>query len=97
MQFLAITRRRTEIFSAEDFDAVLEPEAERVRELYAAGSFRQAYSRGDIPGAVLLLEAADAAEAERIMASLPFAQKGMSDVELIELRPYRGFGPQTKR
>lgn len=95
MQFLAITRRRTESFSAEEFDAVLEPEAERVRELYAAGSFHQVYSRGDIPGGVMLIEARDAAEADKLMASLPLAQKGMSEVEIVALRPYRGFGPRS--
>jgi hypothetical protein len=40
------------------------------------------------------LEAADAVEARRITDTLPLAQKGMMDVQIIELRPYRGFGPR---
>jgi uncharacterized protein YciI len=94
MQFLALTRRRTEAFSEADFAAVLEAEAEQARSFYASGIFRQIFSRGDIPGAAIVLEAADAAEARRIAGMLPLAQKGMMDVEIIELRPYRGFGPR---
>ncbi|MFY9781588.1 MAG: muconolactone Delta-isomerase family protein [Candidatus Baltobacteraceae bacterium] len=91
MQFLAITRRRTERFSDAEFAVALPPEAARARELYANGAFRALYSRGDIPGAVIVLEAADAAEAEKIVASLPMAQQAMMDIEVIPLRPYRGF------
>jgi muconolactone delta-isomerase len=91
MKFLAITRRRTERFSDAEFAVALRPEAARARELYAEGAFRELYSRGDIPGAVIVLEAADAAEAERIVGSLPMAQQAMMDVEVIPLRPYRGF------
>jgi muconolactone delta-isomerase len=91
MRFLAITRRRTERFSDAEFALALPPEAARARELYASGAFRELYSRGDVPGAVIMLEAADAAEAERIIASLPMARQAMMDVEVIPLRPYRGF------
>jgi hypothetical protein len=57
---------------------MLGPEAERARALYAGGVFRQIYSRGgEIPGAVIVLEAADAAEAKSIVATLRLAQKGM--------------------
>jgi muconolactone delta-isomerase len=91
MQFLALTRRRTESFSPEQFAAQLDVEAARARELYAEGVFRQLHSRGDLPGAVILIEAADRAAAEQAMATLPFAKLAMMDIELIELRPYRGF------
>ncbi|HEY0797647.1 MAG TPA: YciI family protein [Candidatus Baltobacteraceae bacterium] len=94
MQFLAITRRLTERFSDADFAAVLEPEAERARTLHSEGLFRSIFSRGDIPGAVIMLEANDLDEAQRIVGTLPFAQKGLMDVQLIELRPYRGFAPR---
>ena len=94
MQFLALTRRRTEIFSEAEFADVLEAEAEQARSLYASGIFRQIFSRGDIPGAAIVLEAADAVEARRIADTLPLAQRAMMDVQIIELRPYRGFGPR---
>jgi muconolactone delta-isomerase len=91
MKFLAITRRRVERFSDAEFAVALPPEAVRARELYAEGAFRELYSRGDVPGAVIILEAADVAEAEKIVGSLPMAQQAMMDVEVIPLGPYRGF------
>lgn len=94
MQFLAVTRRNTDRFTEADFAAVLEPEVERARLLYASGAFRQIFSRGDRPGAVMMIEAADIAEAQSIVGSLPFARKKMMDVDIIELRPYRGFVPK---
>jgi muconolactone delta-isomerase len=93
MQFLALTRRRTEMFSDADFAAVLEAEAEQARTLYSRGIFRQIFSRGDIPGAAIVLEASDVIDARHITDTLPMAQKNMMDVEIIELRPYRGFEP----
>ena len=94
MQFLAVIRRRTEQFTQEQFDAVLEPEAERVRLLYKEGGIRAVYSRGDKPGAVVQLECNDYEEALHILESLPFAQHGMLEIELVPLLPYRGFGPR---
>ncbi len=91
MQFLAITRRRTEAFTEEQFLEQLGAEGIRARELYAHGVFRAIYSRGDIPGAVLLIEAEDLAGAQAAMDSLPFKQLEMMDVEIVPLKPYRGF------
>jgi len=91
MHFLAITRRRTESFTDAQFAEHLDAEAARARELYAAGIFRSVYSRGDIPGAVIEIEAEGAGEAERAIATLPFAKHGLMDVEIIPLKPYRGF------
>lgn len=91
MQFLALTRRFTETFSEGDFAAVLPAEAVHARELYAKGVFRAINSRGDIPGAVILLEATDAAEAAAIVGGLPLAEKKMMDVTIVPLLPYRGF------
>lgn len=95
MQFLAITRRRTERYSEADFAAVLDDEAHRATTLYAAGLFRSLHSRGDVPGAVIVLEAADREAARASMDSLPLAKLGMMDVELIPLLPYRAFVPKA--
>jgi hypothetical protein len=91
MQFLALTRRFTETFSEADFAAVLPAEAEHARGLYARGIFRSINSRGDVPGAVIVLEAADAAEASAIVGGLPLAEKKMMDLLVVPLLPYRGF------
>lgn len=95
MQVMAVMRRRTEAFSSEEFERYLEDEAEAVRSMYIAGVIRAIWSRDDALGAVLLLEADSLQDAERLLASLPLAQRNMLDREkLIPLRGYRGFGPR---
>jgi muconolactone delta-isomerase len=94
MKFLAIVRRKTEEFSDEEIAEFLEPEAQRVRELYMQGFFRAVFSRGDEKGAVVELECKDIEQAKAILSTLPFAQQKMIDTQLIPLLPYRGFAPR---
>ncbi|MBD5635710.1 MAG: hypothetical protein IAI49_14660 [Candidatus Eremiobacteraeota bacterium] len=91
MQFIAITRRLTDRFSDAQFAEHLPAEGERARELYAEGTFRALYSRGDVPGAVILIEASGPDEATRIVETLPFAQHGLMEYEIVTLKPYRVF------
>ena len=91
MKFLAITRRRIEQFTEAEFEGALGPEAEAVRAAYARGEVREVYSRGDVPGAVLVLEAADNEAAWAIVEAFPFARAGMMDVDVVPLKPYRAF------
>jgi muconolactone delta-isomerase len=93
MQFMVILRRRTEVFSQGQFAELLDAEADRIARLYAEGMVRSAWSRGDVPGAVLLIEAPDPAAAERAIASLPLVKRDMLDLQIIDLLPYRGFVP----
>ena len=95
-QFIAAVRRNLDRFSASDFTPeLLEEEAERVRQLYAAGTFRQVWGRADHPGAVILIEAGSPDEAEAVLASLPLAVREMLTLDvLVPLTPYRGFGPR---
>ncbi|MFN2460340.1 MAG: muconolactone Delta-isomerase family protein [Candidatus Velthaea sp.] len=93
-QFLALAKRNYERFAEADLAPLLEPEAERARELYAAGAFRQMWGRGDVPGAAIVIEAASLDEARAAIASLPLVQKDMLTVDIIPLTPYRGFGPR---
>ena len=96
-QFIAAVRRNLERFSASDFTPeLLEEEAERARVLYADGTFRQMWGRGDAPGAVVLIEAGTIAEAQAVLASLPLAVREMLILDLLlPLTPYRGFGPRA--
>lgn len=94
MQIMALMRRRTEAFTPEQFNAVLDVEAERVRELFSQGVIRAAWSREDVPGAVLMVEAASLEEADAALATLPLAKLGMLESMLVPLRGYRGFGPR---
>jgi muconolactone delta-isomerase len=95
MQFLILLRRVTEGFAPEQIEALLEPEAQAARALYTEGYTRQIWSRGDVPGAVLLVEAADLDEVHRRLPELPLFKAGMLAVDAItQLKPYRGFAPR---
>jgi len=70
--------------------ALLRAEAARVWELQQSGALREIYFRGDRSEAVLILECADAAEAERVLATLPLVRERLIVFELIPLKPYPG-------
>ena len=75
----------------EDFKRHSTAEAARAWELYQAGVFRELYFRQDWPGAVLVLECADVAEASAVLDTLPLVQAGLIAFDLIPLKPYPGF------
>lgn len=84
------------MFSEEAFAPVLEPEAQAIRALYAQGIVRSVWSRDDVPGACLLIEAESLDRAREIVAGFPLVERGMAEVQvLIPLRGYRGFGPRS--
>ena len=95
MQFLAVVRRLTESFAQEQFEALLDAEAEGVRRLYADGIVHSAWSRQDVLGACLLIEADSREHAESQLATLPLFMHKMVECQLIPLRGYRGFGPRS--
>ncbi|HEX4650655.1 MAG TPA: muconolactone Delta-isomerase family protein [Granulicella sp.] len=96
MQFLALTKRRTDAFPPEAFTPeLIEAEAQRVRELYAAGILRSIWRRQDTPGAALLLEADSEQQVRDTLATLPLAEHGMLELTVVtQLIPYPGFGPR---
>jgi hypothetical protein len=91
MQFLAVSRRRTERFTDEEFGVHVESEIAQARVLYGHGFIRQIWHRGDVPGGCLLVEADSEAQARERLDTLPLFQKGMLEVAIIPLVPYRGF------
>ena len=95
MQFLSLSRRRTDAFPPEAFTLELTArEAGRIKELYASGVLRQVWKRGDQPGAAIVWEASEEAEVRTALESLPIYQAGMLEVVLVvALEPYPGFGP----
>jgi len=95
MQFLTLSRRRTDAFPAEAFTPELvAQEAQRVKELYASGLLRQVWKRGDTPGATIIWEAAGEPEVRDAVASLPIFKAGMLELSaLVPLESYAGFGP----
>jgi muconolactone delta-isomerase len=95
-QFIALFRRDYDRFPEAEFTpALLEQEAERARQLYTGGTFRAIWSRQDVPGAVVLLEAGSIDEARAVLGSLPLAVLEMLALDaLVPLIPYRGFAPR---
>ena len=69
---------------------VLRAEAETAWRLQQAGTLREIYftAGGE---AVLLLEAANAAAARRVLATLPLVRAKLIEFEIDELRAYGGF------
>jgi len=67
--------------------AVMPAEIRATVQLYLEGKIREWYAREDGKGAVFLLNAADVAEAEAIMESLPLAKADMLDHEYIPIGP----------
>ena len=95
MQFLSLSRRRTDAFPPEAFTPeLMARETQRVKELHAAGLLRQIWRRGDTPGAAILWEAASEAEVRAALDSLPINRAGMLEILVVApLAPYPGFGP----
>jgi len=93
MQFLSISRRRTDQFSDADFAPRIEAEIAQARALYAQGSLRQIWHRADVGGACILLEADSETHARELLNTLPLVKAGMLETTIIPLKPYAGFCP----
>ncbi len=95
MQFLSLSRRRTDAFPPEAFTPeLIAREAQYVRGLYAAGILRQIWRRGDQPGASILWESTSQDEVRAALEGLPLSQAGMLEILfVVPLEPYPGFGP----
>lgn len=93
MQFLSISRRRTDQFPPEAFSPELSArEGRQVKALYASGILRQIWKRGDLAGAAILWEAASEAEVREAIGTLPIFQAGMLEIQaLVPLEAYPGF------
>jgi muconolactone delta-isomerase len=95
MQFLSVSRRRTDAFSDAEFAARVVAEVAQARVLYARGVIRQIWHRSNVPGACMLLEADSLDQARAHLETLPMAAAGMLEVTIIPLRPYGGFYPPS--
>jgi hypothetical protein len=77
--------------SAGQYSQYLKAEAAKVWELYQHGLVREVYYRQDRSSAVLVLECMGLGEARAALNELPLVQAGLTDFELIALKPYPGF------
>ncbi len=90
MKILALERERPGLHP-DQFASHLTAEALGTWNLYQAGVVRELYFRQDRAEAVLILECADAGEAQRTLEGLPLVQAGLITFEVIPLIPYSGF------
>ncbi len=90
MKILALEKEISGVADAAFTPALLKREAARAWELQQSGVLRETYFRADRREAVLILECADAAEAQRILATLPLVSSGLIAFEVIPLIPYPG-------
>lgn len=81
----------TEGVKPEQFAPHLKTEARRVWELYQNGTIRELYFRADRSEAVLILECANANEAQHALETLPLVQAGLIRFTVIPLVAYPGF------
>jgi muconolactone delta-isomerase len=89
MEFLLLTRRDRNAFSDAEAKALFPAEAIVVQRLKADGFIKAIWSRNDLAGACLLLEAEDEAAAREGLKPLPLFEAGMLQIEaLVPLRPY---------
>ena len=94
MQFITVSRRRTEKFPDTAFAPLVPDETQQARALYAEGFLRQIWRRDDMPGACILWEADSEAHVRELLNRLPLFRAGMLEiVALIPLKPYPGFCP----
>jgi muconolactone delta-isomerase len=90
MKILALEREFPGTAAA-DFHLYAKAEAARVWELYQDGVIREMYFRADRNAAVLVLECADAEQAQAALSTLPLVQHGLIAFDVIPLKPYPGF------
>jgi muconolactone delta-isomerase len=90
MKILALEKEVPGITTSAFTPALLKQEAARVRELQQAGVLREIYFRQDRSDAVLILECADVAEAQRVLGTLPLVREKLITFEVIPLKPYPG-------
>jgi muconolactone delta-isomerase len=93
MQFLSLSRRRTDQFPPQAFTPeLIAQEGQRIKALYASGILRQVWKRADVAGAAIVWEATDEAEVRAAIESLPIFKAGMLEISaVVPLEPYAGF------
>jgi hypothetical protein len=78
--------------SGPDFPQLLRDEKAHTRKAYMEGAIRQVWLQSPGGGAVAILEAESAEQAQKIAMQLPLAQAGLLDIRVIGLMPFDGFG-----
>lgn len=83
--------RPSATFDPAQLQALVAEETQAVWALWKAGVVREPYLRDDGPGAVLVMEAADSAQAQAILAELPFVKAGALSAECMTVAVFSGW------
>ena len=97
MKIMVLPRAREGV-SREAMEEHAAAEIQAVWDLYAQGVARELYTRAGQPGrVVLMVESASLEAAREALATLPFVQLGLIDLELIPLGPFTGLSRLFQR
>ena len=90
MKFFVIGKRKDSI-KPEQFAEYLDLEAELAIQLFREEFIRELYSIKGGKGACMIIEASSEEEILLKLSDLPFVKNNYLDIDIIEVKPYRGF------
>ena len=90
MKFFVIGKRK-ETIAAEDFIKYADEEARKAIDLFKEEFVRELYSIKGGKGACMIIEANNEEEILEKLSTLPFVKNNFLDIDIIEVKPYRGF------
>jgi len=90
MKFFVIGKRKESV-KPEQFAEYLDLEAELAIKLFKEEFIRELYSIKGGKGACMIVEAENEEEIKEKLSILPFVKNNYLDIDIIEVKPYRGF------
>ena len=90
MKFFVVGKRKESI-KPEQFAKYLDLEAELAIKLFKEEFIRELYSIKGGKGACMIVEAKNEDEIKEKLSILPFVKNNFLDIDIIEVKPYRGF------
>lgn len=90
MKFFVIGKRKEHI-AAEKFSEFADEEAKKAIALFKEDFIRELYSIKGGKGACMIIEARNEEEILNKLNDLPFIKNNYLDIDILEVKPYRGF------
>ena len=90
MKFFVIAKRKNNV-EQEKFAEFADEEAKKAIALFKIEFIRELYSIKGGKGACMIVEASTEEEILKKISDLPFVKNNYLDIDIIEVKPYRGF------
>jgi len=90
MKFFVIGKRKEDI-DVEKFAEFADEEAKKAIALFKEEFIRELYSIKGGKGACMIIEARNEEEILNKLSDLPFIKNNYLDIDILEVKPYRGF------